>query len=83
MSGNNVNVGQATTTGNKGNSKSKPKANPVAEPVCGDGNNLSDEDNSVERATILKSPPKGAQRLSSAVSHFGYIFMLNLRLLSL
>jgi hypothetical protein len=74
-SGNNVNVSQATTAGNKMNSKSKPTANPTAESTCGDSNSLSDEDDSVERATILKSPPKGAQRLSSAVSHFGYIFM--------
>jgi hypothetical protein len=29
---------------------------------------LSDDDDSVERATIMMSPPKGRMRLSSAVS---------------
>lgn len=68
---NNVNVSQATTAGNKANSKSKPKTD--AKAARRDGNSLSDEDDSFERATILESPPKGAQRLSSVVSHFGHL----------
>src|ERR1700691_2109666 len=48
-SGNNVNVSQVTAAGNNVRSKSKPKANQTADSVHGDGNSISDEDNSIER----------------------------------
>ena len=32
---------------------------------------FSDEDDSIERAVIMQSPPKGLQRLSSTVSYYG------------
>ena len=42
-------------------SQTKPIAKTTAD-------SFSDEDDSAERATILQSPPKGIQRLSSQVS---------------
>jgi hypothetical protein len=81
MSGDNLTVSQTTAAGIKVNSKSKPKANLPAEStvavVHDDGNSLSDEDDSIERVTILQSLPKGTQHLSSAVSHFSYVAIGN------
>lgn len=62
-SGNAVGIIQSAHVG-KEILKSKSKPNSVAGETPF---NLSDEDDSTERAAILQSPPKGMQRLSSVV----------------
>lgn len=62
-SGNNVGVSQTTSTRNP------EKGKTVTSTTAG---GYSDEDDSIERASILKSPLKGDKRLSSTVSWSSY-----------
>jgi hypothetical protein len=61
--GNNVDVGQTTSAENSKQRKAKSKVESMTA-----AGGFSDEDDSIERASILKSPLKGENRLSSAVS---------------
>jgi hypothetical protein len=67
MAGNGISVSQPTNIGKEKGHQLKPNA--VADAAW----HLSDEDDCAEKASILQSPHKGAQRLSSAVSHFVYL----------
>jgi hypothetical protein len=59
-SGNGVGIVQTAHSG------LKPKLNSTTQTVV----NLEDEDDTVERESILQSPPKGTKRISSGVSCF-------------
>jgi len=58
----------------EGKSKSKPKP---ALAVVENSGGISDEDDSVERESILKSPPKGGKRLSSVVRRLQLLLNLS------
>jgi hypothetical protein len=63
--GNNVGVSHLTSAGNTKQCKTRTKES--------GGLSDEDEDDSIERESILKSPPKGQKRLTSVVSHMQYI----------
>jgi hypothetical protein len=65
-SGNGIGIVQTAHTSGKPTTSLKSKQNLATETVV----NLEDEDDTVERESILQSLPKGAKRLSSAVSCF-------------
>lgn len=66
IAGNRVGIAQSTHTGGKESKKSEPTQNSTT--TTADTYGLSDEDDSVERKSIMQSPPKGMKRLESGVS---------------